>query len=45
MDGGYFDIVGGEEIGEFVVAVEDAVGVELENVEGLVGGGVGDLWQ
>ena len=29
LDGGYFDIVGGEEIGEFVVAVEDPVGVKL----------------
>ena len=38
MDGGYLDVVGVEECGEFVVTVEDAIGVELEDVECVVSG-------
>ena len=36
MDGGYLDVVGVEESGKFVEAVEDAIGVELEDVECVV---------
>ena len=38
LDGGYLDVVGVEECREFVVAVEDTIGVELEDVECVVSG-------
>lgn len=34
---GYLDVMGVEEGGKFVVTVEDPIGVELEDVKGLVG--------
>ena len=40
LDGGYLDVMRVEECREFVVAVEDAVGVKLEDVKGLVGEGI-----
>ena len=33
LNSGYFDIVGDEEVGEFVIAVEDPVSIELEDIE------------
>ena len=43
LDRGYLDVVGVEECGKLVVTVENAVGIELENIESMVGRGRG-VW-